>query len=246
MKKLFAVCMIALSLTVPLSVTASATSDGLSSPTFSDVPTTHWAYQYVESCYEKGLIDGVGDGRFAPEGELTSAEIAQILYNAYGERIAPTLNEGRRAEDLYPTDWWYDATIWAVDTGISQLYERHEIAMDGYVYDTVVFAPKAPCCRIILFGQLYRVVNLLDVELPQLVDGVIEFPDVYPYLAPDSTIEESFPEIRTLYRAGIIQGYPDGTLGYAKNLTRAELCKIMDMLTDIPGLESADMLRSDF
>ena len=244
MKKLFAVCMIALSLTVPLSVTASATSDGLSSPTFSDVPTSHWAYRYVENCYTKGLIDGVGDGRFAPEGELTSAEIAQILYNAYGERIAPTLNESWRIQDLYPSDWWYDAARWVVDTGIGEFYERHEITMDGYVYDSVIFAPRAPCYRVAAANQMYNVATALDVELPNVVGGKINFPDLYPYTPHDKTVEEAFPYIVALYNAGIIQGYPDGTFGYADSITRAELCKIMDMFTDIPGLESADMLAS--
>ena len=180
MKKLFAVCMIALSLTVPLSVTASATSDGLSSPTFSDVPTSHWAYRYVENCYTKGLIDGVGDGRFAPEGELTLAEIAQVLYNAYGERIPPTLNESWRGRDLHSSDWWYDAASWVIDTGIRTFFERHEITMDGYVYDIAVFAPQSPGYRISTVDHLYNTAALLGAELPNVVSGEVDFPDMYP------------------------------------------------------------------
>ena len=30
--------------------------------TYNDVPTSHWAYQYIESVTEKGLFGGVGGG----------------------------------------------------------------------------------------------------------------------------------------------------------------------------------------
>ena len=52
---------------------------------FNDVPATHWAAKYVAYCVDKGVVAGVGDGRFDPNGELSSAAFAKMLLVAYGE-----------------------------------------------------------------------------------------------------------------------------------------------------------------
>lgn len=41
--------------------TASAATP---SPTFSDVPTSHWAYQYIERASDKGWVAGIIDLHF--------------------------------------------------------------------------------------------------------------------------------------------------------------------------------------
>lgn len=32
---------------------------------FTDVPETHWAYEYIRNAVDYGLINGVGNGRFS-------------------------------------------------------------------------------------------------------------------------------------------------------------------------------------
>ena len=41
------------------------------SPTFTDVPTNHWAYSYVERAAEHGWVNGVGNGKFGAENQIT-------------------------------------------------------------------------------------------------------------------------------------------------------------------------------
>ena len=51
---------------------------------FADVPATHWAAKYVAYCVDKGIVAGVGDGKFDPNGKLTSAAFAKMLLVAIG------------------------------------------------------------------------------------------------------------------------------------------------------------------
>ena len=52
---------------------------------FSDVPASHWAAKYVACCAEKGIVAGVGEGKFDPDGELSAAAFAKMLLVACGQ-----------------------------------------------------------------------------------------------------------------------------------------------------------------
>ena len=51
---------------------------------FSDVNTSHWFYTAVNAMSEGGLVQGVGNGKFAPQETLTYAQFCQILARAQG------------------------------------------------------------------------------------------------------------------------------------------------------------------
>ena len=53
--------------------------------TFSDVPASHWANKYVEYCASKGIVSGVGSGKFDPNGKLTGYAFGKMLLVALGE-----------------------------------------------------------------------------------------------------------------------------------------------------------------
>ena len=46
---------------------------------FSDVPTSHWAAESIESAYAKGWVEGYDDGEFRPEQNITRAEVTKII-----------------------------------------------------------------------------------------------------------------------------------------------------------------------
>ena len=52
---------------------------------FADVPASHWAAKFVAYCAEKGIVAGVGDGKFNPDGKLSFAAFAKMLLVACGE-----------------------------------------------------------------------------------------------------------------------------------------------------------------
>ena len=53
-------------------------------PYFSDVPSTHWAFRYIQKLKELGITTGYGDGRYGPEDPVTRAQMATFLYRAFG------------------------------------------------------------------------------------------------------------------------------------------------------------------
>jgi hypothetical protein len=49
---------------------------------FADVGTNHWGFIYVEAAAYAGIVNGVGEGQFAPERNITRAEIATMISRA--------------------------------------------------------------------------------------------------------------------------------------------------------------------
>lgn len=48
-------------------------------PTFSDVPASHWAYTAIEKAAGNGMVAGVGDGKYAPNGTITGGQLLAML-----------------------------------------------------------------------------------------------------------------------------------------------------------------------
>ncbi|MEC0123196.1 S-layer homology domain-containing protein [Paenibacillus pabuli] len=61
-------------------------------PTFKDVPTSDWAYPYIEALKEAGIIDGFQDGTFKPNTPITRNQMAKIIVNGYGLEPAKEIN----------------------------------------------------------------------------------------------------------------------------------------------------------
>ncbi len=55
-----------------------------STPHFSDVSDSHWAFAYVQKMADEGIANGYGDGTFRPENDITRAEIAAFIVRGLG------------------------------------------------------------------------------------------------------------------------------------------------------------------
>lgn len=62
-----------------LSVGILAGSVLTSSAAFTDVPSNHWAYTYVEKASQNGLVSGVGNGRYGVDNQLSAADFATMV-----------------------------------------------------------------------------------------------------------------------------------------------------------------------
>jgi len=54
-------------------------------PSFSDVTSDHWAYDWVERAYAAGLTRGIGNGAFGLGQEVTKQQVAAFMLNALGD-----------------------------------------------------------------------------------------------------------------------------------------------------------------
>ncbi len=58
--------------------------DTTGGPHFTDVPTGHIFYDYVETAYNRAIISGYGDGTFRPDNNVTRAQLSKIIVLAQG------------------------------------------------------------------------------------------------------------------------------------------------------------------
>ena len=49
---------------------------------FTDVTSSHWAADQIQTALEANIINGMGDGTFVPDGEVTYAQVCVMLVNA--------------------------------------------------------------------------------------------------------------------------------------------------------------------
>ena len=49
---------------------------------FKDLPTNHWAYEYIMYLTSKNVINGYKDGTFKPNGTVTNAEFIKLVVMA--------------------------------------------------------------------------------------------------------------------------------------------------------------------
>ena len=80
LKKLIS-ALVCIMLLVTATIPAFADNSSNNPVSFKDVPKGHWAYNDIMWMLERKIIDGVGDGRFNPDGTVTRAQFAKMMVN---------------------------------------------------------------------------------------------------------------------------------------------------------------------
>ena len=99
-----------------ISLAASACAAGSG---YTDVTGDEWYAEAVAVLREKGIMDGVGDNRFDPNGIFTRAQLATVLYRLADK---PTVSGEDGFTDTEPGKWYSDAVLWASQNGIVSGY----------------------------------------------------------------------------------------------------------------------------
>ena len=86
---------------------------------FTDVDPAKWYHEAVDYAVRKGLMNGVADDKFDPDGSTTRAMLVTILWRLEGESADRTDNPFR---DVKPNQWYTDAVLWASENGIVNGY----------------------------------------------------------------------------------------------------------------------------
>ncbi len=77
---------------------------------FTDVAKTSWFAGFVDYCASTGVVNGVGDGKFDPNGQLTGYQFAKMLLVALGYDAT--------IEKLVGTDWQINVSKLANQVGL--------------------------------------------------------------------------------------------------------------------------------
>ncbi len=170
---------------------------------FSDVPPSHWAYDYVRACAGAGLIRGVGGGRFAPDEPLTTEQLVTLVGRACF---------GSQAE-TEPGDTWSGAYVRAA--------ERLGVLENVDVGDMT--GPVRRCdMAMLLSNVMEKVLNDRRTVKP--------FGEQLPAGYDTGRYESA---IGKCYGAGLLSGSGDGYFHGAGQVTRAQAAKIVALLAGL-------------
>ena len=114
-------------------------------PSFPDVPKTHWAYRYIETTKAYGAIGGYEDGTFKPDNYIARAEISKMIVISAGLTIDTS---GMPFPDVSQTYWAYQYIMTCKNNNI----------IDGYNDGT--FRPSGNATRAESSTMIYRMLNL--------------------------------------------------------------------------------------
>ena len=95
---------------------------------FTDVKEGDWFHDAVRYVYDNGLMDGVGDGQFAPNATTNRAMVVTILYRLAGE---PAVSGDAAFTDVADGLWYTDAVLWAAQKGIVNGVSETEFSPSG-------------------------------------------------------------------------------------------------------------------
>ena len=116
---------------------------------FTDVKEGAWYYDYVLDMTDKGIIKGMTPTTFEPEGTLTRAQVATLLYRMAGE---PEVTGKTTFTDVPEKAWYATAIAWA----------QQEKIVNGTSETT--FEPEGAVTRAQLVTMLYRMAGEPEVK----------------------------------------------------------------------------------
>ena len=134
---------------------AAAIPAGAAKIVFSDVGADRWSAASIGYAVENGYMNGVGGGLFDPEGPLTRAMVATVLWRREGSP-APSAPSG--FDDVLTGEWYTDAVAWAKETGV----------VKGITETT--FCPDEYITREQLVTMLFRFSSNAPVSVPERAD----------------------------------------------------------------------------
>ena len=86
---------------------------------FADAAPTAWYHDGVHYCIEKGLMHGISADKFLPDGSVTRAQLAAILWRLEGN---PAPVSAADFSDAADGAWYAEAVRWAAGSGVVKGY----------------------------------------------------------------------------------------------------------------------------
>lgn len=204
---------LALVLTLPSGV-ALAADRARASPmaAFTDCDMSAWYRPAIEYAVEYEVMRGVGSGQMAPDRLITRAEFVTMVCRLLDPRAGADVS---RYEDLPDDAWYYEPMRLGLQLGIVRGISHTRTAPD----------------RLLTREQaaviLARVLALPDGDLSAL-GGVKD---------RDAVSDWALGSVSAMAAAGLLRGYPDGTLKPMAPITRAEVAQLL--LNCFPSLVNA-------
>ena len=199
--------MLSLVLTIAMVLSMGVGALGNALVQFTDTEN-HWSKEEIDYMTSEGVINGYDDGTFKPDNNMTIAEFLKVINHLMGyEKKA----EEVKFEDVKETDWFYEEVAKALAAGL--------------IDESEILNPN----ELITREQVARIIGIA-FNLEKDARPAKDFSD-------NSKISlAARGYVGTLKGKGYILGYPDGTFGPKRNITRAEVVKMLFNIVEVEGL----------
>ncbi len=181
---------------------------------FGDVYPGSWYYEAVDQAAAAGLLHGVADNCFAPQQQMTRAELLTALYRYAGEEATDAELAACPYSDASAASYYFDAACWAAARNITHIYAGDKLC------------PAEPLTRQELACLLTDFLAYRSVALPEAA-AAPEFTDAAA-IAPWAA--EAVPRAAA---CGLMQGNETRAFMPAAVVTRAEGAAILLRLQNV-------------
>ncbi|MBQ4087156.1 MAG: S-layer homology domain-containing protein [Clostridia bacterium] len=186
-----------------------ATEIPVNEVSFSDI-CNHWADREIELLAANGVINGMGDGTFVPEGMLTRAQFVKLIMNLM--KLDPLPYKGMFT-DVSSEHW--------IAGDLQSAYEL------GFIHPVMTagnkFLPDTPITRE---EAAYMLLKYTEIK------SVTNRPKAPAFSDSDDIANWANAAVGTMASCGVISGYPDGSFRPKGSLTRAESAMMLYRLTE--------------
>lgn len=176
---------------------------------YTDTDVDAWYHEALDFAVGSGYMGGVAADRFDPEGTLTRAMLATILYRMSGET-----GGSHPFTDVPANEWYADAVAWAYTAGV----------VNGT--GPTLFSPQEPVTREQTAAMLYRyAAHMGEDTKPQ--GNLSAFRDA------EEISEYAKIPLRWAVGLHILNGKENSTLDPTGTATRAEIAQILLNLSKV-------------
>ena len=215
---------------VPAIVSACQADASCPTDSFSDISSDAWYHDGVHWAIAQGVMNGVGNNSFDPNGSTTRAMVVTMIWRLAGEPENKT-NAGFR--DVKDGAWYAQAVNWAAENGV----------VTGY--SDTVFAPNDNVTREQLAVILNRCAGSSGADGEALAKivlamfGTIDPSTFYgekinvPFDDADSVSDWAVSGVNWAWNAGVLNGKTEKLLAPQDNATRAEVASMFLRMTAI-------------
>lgn len=177
---------------------------------FPDVPSHHWAYEHIVRLVRRGVINGKPDGTFAPEEEVTREQFAKLMALRFYLPVSEV--EATPYADVDPESW-AAPYITACQDHLNASADRFTAQMH--------FRPQDPATREEVIAALMRVMEIA-VDRTDTAYALEKFSDA------GAIDPVALPYVSAAAQMGLVTGYPDGTFGPQRPVTRSEAAALLE------------------
>ena len=209
MKKFLNIRLVAVSLLLAMTV-ASIGPMLAATPTFSDVPTSHWAYEQINRCVQDGIVSGYADGTFKPGNPVSYGAFSIMLARAF-----------------YPTELaGYSSQSTATGEAIMN---KHGI-LSGTSRSSASIGANLP--REDMAQCMYNILVDKGAKIPSASEYVKAKDSMSDFNSISSGCRRA---VMVCYTLGLLGGQSDGSFGPKNPMNRAQGCVVINRLRDYMG-----------